>query len=165
MIYLHVRKIRLLLPENKGNRQIPWWKLIRIYLLIYAKRGQATMQLPYHRQACLRVRALLNLACIMRIGKAKSGNNAIAISQASISLSTSLMEPCLYYKDRQSSASMSVTSHHPVSIWRFRAWPPAAAGVGSARRRQKSRRGRRPERCAAPVQPCLFLPEPPPPGG
>ena len=30
---------------------------------------------------------------------------------------------------------------------------------------QKSRRGRRPERCAAPVQPCLSLPEPPPPGG
>ena len=30
---------------------------------------------------------------------------------------------------------------------------------------QKSRRGRRPERCAAPVQPCLSLPGPPPPGG
>ena len=55
------------------------------------------------------------------IRKARSGNNAIAISQASISLSTSLTEPCLYYEDRQSSASMRVTSHQMVSIWRFRA--------------------------------------------
>ena len=30
---------------------------------------------------------------------------------------------------------------------------------------QKSRRGRRPERCAAPVQPCLSLSEPPRPEG
>ena len=41
---------------------------------------------------------------------------------------------------------------------------------GGSRRREclkpaKKQALRRPERCAAPVQPCLSLPEPPPPGG
>ena len=63
------------------------------------------------------------------IGKTRSGNNTIAISQASMSLNTSLTEPCLYEKAGESSASIRVTSHQMVSIWRSRAEPPDADRV------------------------------------
>ena len=46
---------------------------------------------------------------------------------------------------------------------------PSVTSGGSRRREclkpAKKRALRRPKRCAAPVQPCLSLPEPPPPGG
>ena len=99
------------------------------------------------------------------IGKVRSGNNAIVISQASISLSTSLTEPCLYEK---AGGEISLHQSNFTSDGQHLAVPRVTSG-GSRRREclkpAKKRALCRPERCAAQVLACLSTVGPPPPGG
>ena len=53
------------------------------------------------------------------IRKAKSGNNAIAISQASISLSTSLAKPCLYYEIGKTGSGNNAVANPQASILEY----------------------------------------------
>ena len=53
------------------------------------------------------------------IRKARSGNNTIAISQASISLSTSLTKPCLYYGIGKARSGNNAVANPQASILEY----------------------------------------------
>ena len=53
------------------------------------------------------------------IRKASSGNNTIAILQASISLSTSLTEPCLYYGIGKARSDNNAVANPQASILEY----------------------------------------------
>ena len=53
------------------------------------------------------------------IRKARSGNNAIVISQVSISLSTSLTEPCLYYGIGKARSDNNAVANPQASILEY----------------------------------------------